>query len=310
MRILLQFPEGLKPKALQWARKLSQEGHEVFLSARPSYGACDLALEEAKAVGAEKLIHFGHAPFPKGRVEGIEVEYVVEREELSPQDMERIASSLWKVGAARVTLTAVVQYTQALGRLKAFLGGRGIEAEVRRGVLAVEEGQLLGCDGSAGEGEGELLFIGDGLFHPTAVPYREGRRYFAYNPREGRFYEVTERVRAHHRRRRASVLRAYDGKRFGILVSTKSGQFALSAALSVKRELEGRGKEAYIIVGDELIPTSVSNFTFVDVFITTACPRIADDRENYAKPVLDLHQFRQLKALWDGKGLDGPTPAP
>ncbi len=303
MRILLQFPEGLKPKALEWAEKLSKEGHEVFLSARPSYGACDLAVEEAKAVGAEKIIHFGHAPFPRGDAEGIEVEYVVERLPLSQEDMEGIWKELKERGVERVVLTSIVQYTPALQELKAFLEERGIGAELKRGVLAVEEGQLLGCDGSAGEGEGELLFIGDGFFHPAAVPYKEGRRYFAYNPREKTFYDLTERVKAHHRRRRASLLRAYDGERFGILVSTKSGQFALSVALSIKAELEKRGKKAYIIVGNELIPTSVSNFTFVDVFITTACPRIADDAENYSKPVLDLQQFHQLKALWDGREL-------
>ena len=39
MRILLQFPEGLKQKALGHAKALELEGNEVFISASPTYGA-------------------------------------------------------------------------------------------------------------------------------------------------------------------------------------------------------------------------------------------------------------------------------
>src|SRR5271170_2699404 len=63
MRILLQFPEGLKQEALRHAKKLEAEGHEVVISASPTFGACDLALDEARNIKAEKLVHFGHAEF-------------------------------------------------------------------------------------------------------------------------------------------------------------------------------------------------------------------------------------------------------
>ena len=70
MKILLQFPEGLKQKAVEIAKKYEKKGDVVFLSAAPCYGACDLALDEARAIGAKKIIHFGHSPFgnlkPKG----------------------------------------------------------------------------------------------------------------------------------------------------------------------------------------------------------------------------------------------------
>src|SRR3989339_335352 len=52
VRILLQFPEGLKKEALSHAIQYRKEGHEVFLSASPCYGACDLAYAEAEAVKA------------------------------------------------------------------------------------------------------------------------------------------------------------------------------------------------------------------------------------------------------------------
>ncbi|MBI4399825.1 diphthamide synthesis protein, partial [Candidatus Micrarchaeota archaeon] len=65
MRVLLQFPEGLKSKALKIAKKYEKKGYEVFISSSPCYGACDIAIEEAKACKADKILHFGHAEFTK-----------------------------------------------------------------------------------------------------------------------------------------------------------------------------------------------------------------------------------------------------
>ena len=50
MKILLQFPEGLKQHALKYAEKLEKEGDSVFISCSPTYGACDIAIDEAKAI--------------------------------------------------------------------------------------------------------------------------------------------------------------------------------------------------------------------------------------------------------------------
>ena len=57
MRILLQFPEGLKQEALKHAKKLEAEGNEVVVSATPTFGACDLAIDEAKNIKADKRIY-------------------------------------------------------------------------------------------------------------------------------------------------------------------------------------------------------------------------------------------------------------
>src|SRR5271155_2345874 len=73
MRILLQFPEGLKQEALKHAKKLEAEGNEVVISASPTFGACDLAIDEAKNIKADKLVHFGHGEFHRA---DFNVEYV------------------------------------------------------------------------------------------------------------------------------------------------------------------------------------------------------------------------------------------
>ena len=73
MRILLQFPQGLKQYAIAEAKKYEKDGHEVFLSSAPCWGACDLALDEAKKINADKLIHYGHCKYHE--VKDFDVEY-------------------------------------------------------------------------------------------------------------------------------------------------------------------------------------------------------------------------------------------
>ena len=63
-RVLLQFPEGLKPLGFELAQLIEkQTDAEVFLAGDPCYGACDLSLSATRLVGAELLIHIGHAKF-------------------------------------------------------------------------------------------------------------------------------------------------------------------------------------------------------------------------------------------------------
>ena len=51
-RVLLQFPEGLKPEAPRIAKLVEANGALPIISADPCYGACDLASSEAEGLGA------------------------------------------------------------------------------------------------------------------------------------------------------------------------------------------------------------------------------------------------------------------
>lgn len=56
--VLLQFPEGLKPKALRFKDKIEEEtGCQVFIWAGTCYGACDIP-----NVDVDILIQVGHTP--------------------------------------------------------------------------------------------------------------------------------------------------------------------------------------------------------------------------------------------------------
>ena len=175
MRILLQFPEGLKQEALMHSAPLEAEGHEVLLSASSCYGACDLCLDEASAVGADKIIHFGHAEFMPVKSK-IQIEYVPyfatvnwsEKEKM----LSRAISFLKEIKAKRVSLVFPVQHVKNSEHLKEYLEANGIHIEVGKGGDHTRfPGQVLGCDGTAANvpSADAVLYFGGGKFHPTGI---------------------------------------------------------------------------------------------------------------------------------------------
>lgn len=63
-RVGLQFPEGLKDRALEVAAEIeSKTKADVIIMADPTYGGCDLKADSAKRLGVDLLVHFGHTRF-------------------------------------------------------------------------------------------------------------------------------------------------------------------------------------------------------------------------------------------------------
>ena len=61
--VCLQLPDGLKPRAEE-IQKIIQEktSARIIIWGGSCYGSCDLPLE-AKRLGVDLLIHFGHSPW-------------------------------------------------------------------------------------------------------------------------------------------------------------------------------------------------------------------------------------------------------
>lgn len=292
MKILLQFPEGLKKHALRHANKLEADGHEVFLSASPTYGACDLALREAEAMGVDEIVHFGHAKFPIAQPVQIPIEYIEWRVDVQPEDMEAALPELRKYG--KIALATTAQHVHELGKIKEYLKSRGVEALTKKGVLPAHEGQVLGCDALAADiPEAEaVLFIGDGMFHALAI--KPGKPVYVFNPYTKEFRQINDEMEKLGKRRRGALAAALPAKVFGILVSTKPGQFRPQVAKWAKKELESLGKEAQILVADEFSQLSLANFSVFEAYVNTACPRISDDVELFGKPIINPDLLEEM----------------
>lgn len=296
MKILLQFPEGLKKNALSEAEALEKKGHEVFLSASACYGACDLPMEEARNLNIDKLVHYGHARFIRRELP-FEVEY---RESHTRIEVSLLEKSLpFLEGMEKISLVTTIQHIPQVGEMKEFLEANGKTVLTGRGALAEYPAQVLGCDGSAAinPGADAILYVGDGRFHPTGI--KADVPVFSMNPYSGECRQLNSEIGKIQKRRRGAMLKALECDTFGILLSTKPGQFSPNSARKAKKKLEGAGLAAQILVSNEFNPVSLANFPQFRCYINTACPRLAEDTEMFGKPLLnasDLDEFLLLYA--------------
>lgn len=60
-RVLIQLPDGLKPKANLIQKELEKTGAEIFIWAGSCFGACDIPTEYAKKMKCDLLIQWGHS---------------------------------------------------------------------------------------------------------------------------------------------------------------------------------------------------------------------------------------------------------
>jgi 2-(3-amino-3-carboxypropyl)histidine synthase len=88
------------------------------------------------------------------------------------------------------------------------------------------------------------------------------------------------------RKRHGLITAASDAEKFGVVVSTKPGQFRLDLALKLHYKLRNHRKESVIFIVDELDPMDF-DYTDIDVIVSTACPGIAlNDSIRYKKPII------------------------
>ena len=298
MRILLQFPEGLKQKALEHAKKLEAEGNEVIISASPTFGACDLALDEARKIGADTLIHFGHAEFGHADFNVKYVEYRID----APLDM--LPESLKQLeNYRRICLMTTIQHVHQLAAIKKFYEERGKEIVFNKPNRATKtEGQILGCDaGNVSALDKEVdafVYFGGGTFHPTGALLQTTKPFFLIDPFQKRMERIDYMRETYAKRSRGKVLTSLEAKNFGILVSTKNGQYNMELAKALKKKIEKAGCTAAILISNTFDFESINNMLEFDAFVNTACPRLAsDDSVRVRRPLLSPNELDELISL-------------
>jgi 2-(3-amino-3-carboxypropyl)histidine synthase len=73
----------------------------------------------------------------------------------------------------------------------------------------------------------------------------------------------------------------------------KKGQFNMKMAEKIKKQLEKKGKKAYIITADQITPEKILGLK-IDCIVNTACPRISEDFEIFKKIILNPEDIDKL----------------
>jgi 2-(3-amino-3-carboxypropyl)histidine synthase len=302
-RVLIQFPEGLKPEAPRIAKIIEKFGVLPIISADPCYGACDLATAEAESLGVDLIIHYGHSKLVK--YERVPTIYVEARATLNVNAaVEKALPMLEKW--SKIGLATTVQHVQALDEVREILIHAGKTVVIGDTGRLNYPGQVIGCDYSNAISIAKdieaFLFIGGGQFHALGVALSTSRPTIIVDPYDNTAFSIDKEAEKIFKQRWASVEEAQKGKTFAVLVGLKPGQKRLEEASKVKDMLEEKSKIAYLFAVKEITPEVLMEFPTVDVFVNTACPRISlDDAVIFRKPVLTINEASVVvgKLSWE-----------
>jgi len=290
-KILLQLPEGLKMQALDIVKSLEKSGAEILLSIETCYGACDILDREAKSLGCNLIIHVGHSEMlGKTQVPVIYEEYRMYYDPVPLLEKNLHALQPYK----KICLLTTLQFLDSLEPAKKFLESKGKKVLIGKPKIAKYPGQVLGCDYSAAiPGSDCFLFLGSGKFHPLGVAQNVEKTVLFLDFEGGKLENLEKEKFRLMKIRAAQVEKARGAKNFGILVSTKPGQGSLALAESVKKQLEKRGKNAWILIAGEFTPEKILGLK-LDCLVDCACPRIAEDISLFRKPIIRPKDVEKL----------------
>lgn len=185
----------------------------------------------------------------------------------SPMGVKLSASALKKLPKQNYGVVTTVQHVDMVNSVLDQLPGS---------VLA---GQVLGCNALCAEELKDdvdaFLYVGTGEFHPLNVAFRTSKPVWVWNPVSRTLTQLDEkRVAAFLKRKQVLFSKYFAADNVGILVSLKWGQ---NSYLRAKAFAGLSDKDCYIFVADTLDLSELENFPFIDCWVSSACPRLADD---------------------------------
>mgnify|MGYP002818154188 CR=1 FL=1 len=197
----------------------------------------------------------------------------------------------------KIGLVTTTQFLGKVDEIRKYLEDSGKSVFIDK-LKQRNAGQLLGCDvGAATKIQDDVdafLYIGSGEFHPLGVALSTKKEVFTFNPVSSIFSKLDEKeIEDYKKIKKIKYMKFLSAENIGIMVTIKPGQYSYNKAKEIKKELEEKGKKCFIFVFDTLDATEMENFPFIDFWVNTACPRIADDRDK--KNVIGMDELDFIK---------------
>lgn len=291
-RILLQVPEGLKKEAVRLAELIQDKADiQVVVSGEPLWGACDIAISEAKIIKADLIVIYGHAPFykPEFPVIYVEAHYRKNIGKLLKKTLPELKSF------ANIGLIASVQHLHQLPEVRKCLEqeGKKVIIPLRKGH-AFYDGQVLGCEYNAlkvvQRNVDAFLILGN-KFHALGAALAISKPVILLDPYNEEIENMDALKNKIIKQRFAAIEKAKEASIFGIIVGVKEGQQFGSVEYAMEK-LKKLKKRYVVITMNEITNDKLINLYAVDVFVELACPRIAiEDVAKFAKPLLTAREF-------------------
>ncbi|MFH1125926.1 MAG: 2-(3-amino-3-carboxypropyl)histidine synthase subunit 1/2 [Candidatus Altiarchaeota archaeon] len=185
----------------------------------------------------------------------------------------------------KIGLVSTAQHLNQLESIKKFIESKGKKVFVGGQILGCSQENILKIEKEVDV----FLYVGSGVFHPTGISVKTEKPVVILNPYSETMEELPSSERERWlRRQKGRLLKALAADIYGVLISTKAGQFDLKKALEARKLLKDKGKKVFLFAGEELSPSNLLPFK-VDCWVNTACPRLVDD--HFEKPMIDVTEL-------------------
>jgi 2-(3-amino-3-carboxypropyl)histidine synthase len=289
-KVLIQLPEGIKQNSFDLLKIFQDLKIEAVFSGETCWGGCSVGVEEAKGVGADTIVHFGHSEFMKVK---FPVKYIEVKDELNLEPI--LQKSLEKLkNFKKIGLSCSVQHIQDLDKIVKFYKDNNKQVILSEKLGKVNyPGQILGCQYSglkAIQKKVEIFVILGNEFHATGALMTLEKPVIlldVYNDKIQDFPGLKEKI---IKQRAIAIEKFKQAKKIGIIVELKPGQ-KFGSEKQLIEKLKKIKKDFIVISMNELTNEKLRNFYDVECFIELACPRIAlDDVEQFEKPLLTFKE--------------------
>lgn len=294
-KILLQLPDGLKPRVFDYFNRLSEK-FSVIVSSEPFYGACDISTPDVYA-GVDCIVQLGHSEIPNVKYPKPMIFMEHRITEDIPLDPE-IFAPLRELGHRRIGLLCSIQYIEQMDRVKATMEELGFEIHVGRQDERMKyPGQVLGCNFSAAHSiSAEVdcyVVVSTGKFHGIGAQLASDRDVFVLDMNERRLNDIRQETDRFLRRRYARLYSAPDARKICIVADTKIGQYRIKLARKLLDQARSIGLDAVLITANDAKPSDYENM-MCDAVVFTGCPRVSlDEGDKFRMPVLTPPEFQR-----------------
>ncbi len=290
--VLLQLPEGIKKEALRLSKYFeSKTNAEVIVSGETCWGGCDLSLDEAKNLGADLLVHYGHAPFMKKVDFPV---FYVEIKDRTPiyEFLKKTVKELNKFN--KIGLVCSVQHMHQLEDAKQFFESQGKTVIIpKKKGYSYYDGHVVGCEYNSLKtiaGEVDIFVVIGNRFHSLGAALSVKNPVYLLDVYNNEVVEMSKLKDKIVKQRAAAIQKVKEAKKVGIIIGLKPGQ-KFGSFKTIKKKFEDQGKEAVILTMNEITSDKLNNFYDIDVFVELACPRIAiEDYDKYNKTLITFRE--------------------
>ncbi len=184
-----------------------------------------------------------------------------------------------------IALVTNIQHVHKLEELKKQIEATGRKTRIIKGFHSRQQGQMYGCDFPA-DSSPAVLFVGTGKFHPRGI-FGTGKEIYIYDPVNKNLSKADPKdAEREEAKKKAGYIRFLHATEIGVIISTKPGQMHNRAAEALKKIYPD--KNFYMLICDTIDFTELGNFTFVECFVNTACPRLLEDYDKFPNPMVNI----------------------